>query len=104
MQAVDAVPEVVFVPASPVTHDGVQDVILETRKLRDGVVALPAFSSLGTLVATLGDCQPWVALPLTTVQQLLWRAGLGTIALDPSVGRDAWRWSQQDLADLTRRE
>lgn len=100
MPADDVIPALVFVPARPVVRNGARDVLLETRKLPDGTLALPAFTTLGRLVAALGGCQPWAALPLRTVQQLLWQVGATAIALDPAVDVGAWRWSEQDLTGL----
>lgn len=101
MSADAAVPTPVFVPASPVLRDGIPGVILETRRLPDGTLALPAFTTLDKLTVALGDCQPWVALPLRTVQQILWQAGAGTIALNPTFDTGAWRWDECEVATLT---
>lgn len=101
MPADDAIPELVFVPARPVVRNGVLDVILEIRKLADGILALPAFSTLDNLTAELGDCQPWAALPLRSVQQILSQAGAGVVALNPAIDGSAWQWREHDLTTLT---
>ncbi|KAA0024441.1 SseB family protein [Antrihabitans cavernicola] len=52
--------DVVFVPTR--ARDDSGNLLVEIRTLADGQRALPAYTSLDTLVRALGQRQPWVAL------------------------------------------
>jgi hypothetical protein len=98
-------PEVVLAPAHPdvrLGHDA--DVVFEVRRAPDGGRALPVFTTVERLVATLGPEQPWVALPLRNIQHLMSAAGVPTIVIDPGAEPGAWRWQMSDLEDLARRQ
>lgn len=97
-------PEIVVVPAHPDVrpgHDGT--VIFEVRRLADGDLALPVFSAVSRLVATLGQNQPWVAIPLRNVQAIMGAAGVEQVVLDPDAQPDAWRWQEGDTEMLESR-
>jgi hypothetical protein len=93
-------PELVFVPARPRVSRDSRDVAYETRTLADGRVALPVYSTVAKLVAALGHCQPWVCLPLRTVQAEMEAAGVQQVVLDAAVDASAWRWQEGGLRTL----
>jgi hypothetical protein len=97
----DQQPELVFVPARPQLSGGSRDVAYETRTLADGTVALPVYSTVTKLVAALGQYQPWMCLPLRTVEADLGRAGVHKVVMDAEVDRSAWRWQAGGLRTLT---
>jgi SseB protein N-terminal domain len=92
-------PDLVFVPARPARPraGGGREVAFEARTLADGTVALPAFSTVARLVAALGHYQPWVCVPLPTVQAAMARDGVPQVVLDPAVDPSAWRWQEASL-------
>ena len=96
--------DVVFVPAHPVTSGGRKDVGFETRQLDSGGQAAIAFTSLSRLVDALGKAQPWLAMPLGRLRQLMASNGLGEVAVDPAVPSGAWRWAPEDGDKLGRPE
>ncbi len=98
-------PEIVVAPARPdirPAHDG--DVIFEVRELSGGGQALPVFTTVKRLVATLGPDQPWVALPLRKIQAIMGGAGVDRVVIDPQAQPGAWRWQASDLQALERRQ
>jgi hypothetical protein len=73
----------------------------ELRRLADGRVALPVFSTVAELVRVLGRYQPWVCVPLGTAEEAISRAGASLMVLDPGVDSRAWRWSPASLERLS---
>jgi hypothetical protein len=94
------VPELVFVPARPQVSRGGRDVAYETRTLADGTVALPVYSTVTKLVAALGHYQPWICVPLRTVQADMGKAGVRQVVLDAAVDTSAWHWQEGGLRIL----
>jgi len=88
---------VVFVPARVEVFDGRKQPAAEVRQRPDGTRELPVFSSLGRLVQTLGRHQPWVALPLETVREMLGGGEVDRLALDPAGAPGTWRWTGEDF-------
>jgi SseB protein N-terminal domain len=98
-------PEVVIAPAHPDVRAGHRgDVIFEVRRASDGELALPVFSTVSRLVEVLGHEQPWVALPLRNVQQIMGAAGVGRVVLDPAAEPGTWRWQEEDIEMLRSRQ
>jgi hypothetical protein len=98
-------PEIVFVPAHPDTRPGHEtDVVFEVRQVEGGDPALPAFTTLERLVSVLGHEQPWVALPLLNIQQIMGSVQVEQIVLDPEAESGTWRWQASDLEALERRQ
>lgn len=93
-------PEIVIVPAHPVTEGDSRDIMFELREGADGVPVLPVFSSVQRLAGVLGGAQPWVALPLHKVRELAAAGQVRTVMLDPEVQPGAWRWRYGDLANF----
>lgn len=90
----------VFVPARPVTRDGVRQIMYEARDRADGVRAMPAFTTLDRLVEQLGPAQPWAQLPLASLRALLGEAGVTQVDIDPVVDAAAVRWDTDSLHTL----
>lgn len=98
-------PEIVIAPARPDIRPGHNgDVIFEVREISDGGRALPVFTTVKRLVATLGPDQPWVALPLRNIQAIIGGAGVDRVLIDPLAQPGAWRWQASDLQALERRQ
>lgn len=77
------------------------DVIFEVRELPGRGRVMPAFSTVSRLVAALGPHQPWVALPLANLQEIMGGAGVYTVVLDPQPAPGGgWRWQESDLRAL----
>ncbi|MFC4507950.1 MULTISPECIES: SAV_915 family protein [Streptomyces] len=103
--AVPAYHTPVFVPAHPryvVTPIHVPYVTYELfEHPTDGTVAL-AFTTLGGLVAALGEAQPWVVTSLGPLAEGVRERGV-RVVLDPRVDRPdrpSWQWA--DLAAYAR--
>jgi hypothetical protein len=84
---------VVFVPARPLTANGRKDVAFEIRQLESGEQAAIAFTSMARLVNALGNAQPWLAMPLGRLRELVGSRGIVQVAVDPVVPAKAWRWT-----------
>lgn len=98
-------PEIVIAPARPDIRPGHNgDVIFEVREISDGGRALPVFTTVKRLVATLGQDQPWVALPLRNIQAIMGGAGVDRVLIDPQAQPGTWRWQASDLQALERRQ
>jgi hypothetical protein len=94
----------VVVPAHPDVRPGRGDnIIFEVRRASDGNPALPVFSAVSRLVAVLGHQQPWVAMPLRKVQEIMGSAGVDRVVLDPEAEPSTWRWQEGDMDMLEGR-
>jgi hypothetical protein len=103
--AVGGLPQIVMAPARPDIRPGHdRDVVFEVRELSDGGRALPVFTTVKRLVATLGPDQPWVALPLRNIQAIMGGAGVDRVVIDPQAEPGAWRWQESDLQALEWRQ
>jgi hypothetical protein len=91
-------PEIVLVPAHPADRES-GDLVFEVRELADGTPVLPVYSSTTRLVAALGPAQPWAAFPLQITREMMARAGVGMVVLDPEIAPGAPRWRPEDLAE-----
>jgi SseB protein N-terminal domain len=91
----------VIAPARPGADERGEELAFELRQLADGRVALPVFSTVAELVRVLGRYQPWVCVPLGTVEEAISRAGVSLMVLDPGVDSRAWRWSPASLERLS---
>jgi hypothetical protein len=74
-------PATVYVPSARV-RPGDDEVQLVLRRLADGSVVLPAYSSLDELVRCCGEDQPWVALPAGVVEVVPEQVGARAVVLD----------------------
>ncbi len=71
---------------------------VRAARLRPG----PRLSSQRRLVEAMGHVQPWAALPLDRLQELMGRARVLAIVVDPPAAQGAWRWRESDLERLKR--
>ena len=85
--------KVVYVPARPLTAGGRKDVAFELRQLPTGEQAAIAFTTLRRLVDALGKAQPWLAMPLGRLREVVGSSGIARVAVDPVVPAGAWRWT-----------
>src|SRR5206468_242790 len=82
----------VFAPAHPRFPNRPDIVEYEVRRTVDGHLVLPVFTSQRRLVKTLGDAQPWVELPLESVEQSAGVAPEISVVVDPGMTQDLWTW------------
>lgn len=66
---------------------GDTEVTLELRRTEDDQLAMLAFSSLESLVAGCGEAQPWVAVPLERVDELMRLSGADVVLWDAALPR-----------------
>jgi hypothetical protein len=95
----EGLPEIVFAPAHPSAREG-GEVVFEVHELADGTPVLPVYSSTSRLVAALGPAQPWAAFPLQTMRELMARARVRMVVLDPEIAPGSPRWRLEDLVVL----
>lgn len=70
-----------FVPARPVLGPGEQ-VYAQLRRLADGRLALPAYTSLPALVDACGEQQSWVSFPADWLPGMEQEAGFDTVVIN----------------------
>jgi hypothetical protein len=63
-------------------HD---EVVLELRESDAGVLSVLAFTSLEALVQCCGNAQPWVAVPMELIDQLVRRSGAEGVLWDAAL-------------------
>jgi hypothetical protein len=98
---IPGLPELVFVPAHPMTGRGKQEIGLEIRQSPDGNLLLPVFTTVDRLVVALGSHQPWVRLPLRSARAMAGLAGVRQVTIDPAAADDVVRWTSGDIIPLT---
>jgi len=97
----DGPPPVVVAPARRDVRPGRNgDVVFEVRELPGGGRVMPVFTTVSRLAAALGPYQPWVALPLRNLQEIMGGAGVYSVVLDPPAEPGGWRWQATDLRAL----
>lgn len=74
----------VFIPSLRVVA-GTDRCWPELRRLVDGRLALPVYTSVGDLVEACGPDQPWVAVPVESLERLREQAVVDTIAVNMSI-------------------
>jgi hypothetical protein len=92
--------DLVYVPARPV-RDGIErEPAVELRRLRDSDERVGlAFTSPQALVETLGECQPWISMPMYSYVAWLRMQGVYRVQVDPRYDDDVSQWSADRLAD-----
>ena len=93
----DTYRDMVFVPSEPIDARTGQ-ARLQLRRIRDGRLAVLAYTSLDLLVAGCGESQGWVAAPVEQLEKLQSLAGFDVIALDVDLPDD-WRVDSAGHAD-----
>lgn len=83
-------PEVLFAPAYPDPRSGNGGVRFETRASAGGEITGVAFRSLEKLVEALGPAQPWMAIRLDRLGDILGAAGIRRILVDPPAVESGW--------------
>lgn len=83
-------PTVAFLPSEP-KHQDDAEVTLELRRTNDDQLAVLAYSSLESLVAGCGERQPWVALPMDSVDTVATESGAGLVLWDAGLPEDERR-------------
>ena len=69
------------------------------RQMRDGRVALLAYTALDRLARCLGPNQPWVLYPTENLDQLEAVQSYDVIYLDTPVPRNLWHQTKDDNRD-----
>jgi hypothetical protein len=95
-------PDMVFVPSEPVNARTGQ-ARLQLRRIRDGRLAVLAYTSLDLLVAGCGESQGWIAAPVEQLEKLQPLAGFDVIALDVDLPDD-WRVGPAGHADAVNED
>lgn len=72
----------VLVVPSERLRPGDEQARLVLRRLDSGEVVVPAYTSVGALVAACGPDQPWVALPPAALDALVAAGTAATVVLD----------------------
>ncbi len=58
------------------------------------------FSTVGKLVAALGQAQPWIVLPARFYAELMSRSGYGPTYIDPPMSGGAGKWRRRSDVDI----
>lgn len=91
--------DLVYVPARPQRGVDGPGPVVELRRLRDTDERVGlAFSSLESLVGTLGDCQPWISTRMYLYVAWLRAQGVYRVQVDPRYDDDVREWSADSLA------
>ena len=90
--------DLVYVPAHPARSEVGPEPAVELRRLQgtDERVGL-VFSHLDALIATLGDCQPWISMPMYSYVAWLRMQGVYRVQVDPRYDDDVREWSAESL-------
>jgi hypothetical protein len=91
----------VCVPAHPVRQGDQWGVNLELRRGEGDEKTAIVFTSPDTLVAALGEYQPWIAMPMLGLRNLVVAMGVRRIIVDPAMGPDVPRWSDANVRAVT---
>ena len=89
------------VPAHPQPDAGPDSIAIETRQLPDGQRVVVVFTSPKKLAAALGEFQPWIALPVYRVREML--PGM-LVLIDPEIEFQERYWNSETLAELAKPE
>jgi hypothetical protein len=83
----------VCVPAHPTRQGDRWGVSLELRRDAGGRPAALVFSSPDALATALGEHQPWIAMPMVGLRNLVVALGVDRILVDPAVAPEVPRWT-----------
>ncbi|MGW7005463.1 SAV_915 family protein [Streptomyces sp. NPDC054933] len=91
----------VCVPAHPVQSGGRWGVNLELRRLQPDVTAAVVYTSPDALADALGEHQPWIAMPMIGLRNLVVALGVHRILVDPKVEPEVPRWTEGNIRAVT---
>jgi hypothetical protein len=95
--------DLVYVPARPVCDGAEREPAIELRRLRDSDERVGlAFTSPQELVETLGECQPWISMPMYSYVAWLRMQGVYRVQVDPCYADDVSQWSADRLTDAVQ--
>ena len=86
-------PPVLYVPCAKSVVD-LNEAEIDMRVTRDGRIALLAYSALDRLHTCCGDQQPWVLLPVTSLDEIQKTQPFSLLLLDVVVPPDRRRVTQ----------
>lgn len=97
--AADHLPERLAVPVFPFDGDGFVRVQVQLVRCEQSLVAV-GFTSRGLLVERLGEFQPWLGIPSTSLLALLNGSAIGGLVIDPSSAQVDAVWTKEALVAL----
>lgn len=91
------IPPALYLPSTGASNT--RGAKIELRQMRDGRVALLAYTALDRLARCLGPNQPWVLYPTENLDQLEAVQSYDVIYLDTPVPRNLWHQTKDDNRD-----
>lgn len=91
------IPPALYLPSTGASNT--RGAEIELRQMRDGRVALLAYTALDRLARCLGPNQPWVLYPTENLDQLEAVQSYDVIYLDTPVPRSLWHQTKDDNRD-----
>lgn len=91
------IPPALYLPSTGASNT--RGAEIELRQMRDGRVALLAYTTLDRLARCLGPNQPWVLYPTENLDQLEAVQSYDVIYLDTPVPRNLWHQTKDDNRD-----
>lgn len=91
------IPPALYLPSTGASNT--RGAEIELRQMRDGRVALLAYTALDRLARCLGPNQPWVLYPTENLDQLEAVQSYDVIYLDTPVPRNLWHQTKDDNRD-----
>ena len=91
------IPPALYLPSTGASNT--RGAEIELRQMRDGRVALLAYTALDRLARCLGPNQPWVLYPTENLGQLEAVQSYDVIYLDTPVPRNLWHQTKDDNRD-----
>ena len=91
------IPPALYLPSTGASNT--RGAEIELRQMRDGRVALLAYTALDRLARCLGPNQPWVLYPTENLEQLEAVQSYDVIYLDTPVPRNLWHQTKDDNRD-----
>ena len=88
------IPPALYLPSTGASNT--RGAEIELRQMRDGRVALLAYTALDRLARCLGPNQPWVLYPTENLDQLEAVQSYDVIYLDTPVPRNLWHQTKDD--------
>jgi hypothetical protein len=89
--------DAVCVPAHPVRQGDQVGVNLELRRDENGEKYAIVYSSPDALADELGEHQPWIAMPMLGIRNLVVALGVRRILVDPTIAPEVPRWTEGNV-------